>query len=219
MPLRYRALLFDLDGTLVDSYAALATAVNHALREYGFNDLTETSIRQHVGDGIEKLLERAFQSVTVPASVIATFEKRYDEVCCGESHILDEVQATLAVLEERGVVMAVCTNKPTGFSTKILAHLGLARFFCAIVGPDTAGARKPDARHVLFTLEATQRAPREALFVGDMPIDIHAARNSGIDVAAVATGSSSPEQLRAAAPDHFLARFSDLVRIVEGVEA
>jgi len=110
--------------------------------------------------------------------------------------------------------MAVCTNKPTSFSRKILEFLGLARHFSAIVGPDLAGARKPEAKHLLCTLETTKIAREDALFVGDMPIDVHAARNSGIDVAVIPTGSSSAEQLHAARPDHYLDRFSDLLKIV-----
>ena len=78
----------------------------------------------------------------------------------------------------------------------------------------TAEQLHRELRHVLHTLAATSCAPGQALFVGDMPIDVHAARNSGIDVAVVATGSSTSEALRAAAPDHYLERFSDLLKIV-----
>ena len=213
-PLRYRAVLFDLDGTLVDSYAALAEAVNYARRKEGLHELSAVRIREFVGDGLERLLQRAFDSDHVPRSVQDAFESRYDEICCHESKILADVETTLDELSGLGVAMAVCTNKPTSFSRKILEHLELAPYFRAIVGPDMAGARKPDAQHVLLTLESTECAPQDALFVGDMPIDVHAARNSGIDVAVVATGSSSSDQLRASAPDHYLDRFSDLVKIV-----
>ena len=213
-PLRYRAVLFDLDGTLVDSYAALAEAVNYARRQHGLEPLGETRIKAFVGDGLDKLLQRAFETSDVPGGVQEAFESRYDEICCAESKVLEDVEATLEHLAALDVAMAVCTNKPTFFSRKILEALGLARHFRAIVGPDLAGARKPEARHVLHTLAATSCAPGEALFVGDMPIDVHAARNSGIDVAVVPTGSSSTAQLRAANADHYLAHFSDLLKIV-----
>jgi len=214
-PLRYRAVLFDLDGTLVDSYAALAEAVNYARREHGLHELSSARIKDFVGDGLDQLLRRAFSSNdTVPKSVRVAFESRYDEICCAESKILADVEATLAELSSLGIAMAVCTNKPTSFSIKILEFLHLAPFFSAIVGPDVAGARKPAAQHVLRTLEATGVAAAEALFVGDMPIDVHAARNSGLDVAVVSTGSSSIEQLRASNPDHYLDRFADLVALV-----
>ena len=212
--LRYRAVLFDLDGTLVDSYAALTEAVNHARRNEGLADLSSGRIREFVGDGMERLLQRAFDRHEIPAGAVAAFEARYDEICCQESKILDEVDATLERLAFLGVEMAVCTNKPTVFSKKILDFLNLSRFFRGIVGPDAAGARKPDAQHLLVTLASVRCDPREALFVGDMPVDVRAARNSGIDVAVVATGSSTREELVAARPDHFLERFSDLMKIV-----
>jgi phosphoglycolate phosphatase len=212
--MRFRAVLFDLDGTLVDSYAALAEAVNYARREHGLQDLPEQRIRDFVGDGLDKLLQRAFETSDPPPTVQRSFEARYDEICCSESRVLDDVESTLEELSRLSVPMAVCTNKPTSFSVKILSSLGLARHFRAIVGPDLARARKPDARHVLKTLEATGCAPEEALLVGDMPIDVEAARNSGIAVAVVPTGSSTREQLRAAHPDHYLERFADLLGIV-----
>jgi len=216
-PLRYRAVLFDLDGTLVDSYAALSEAVNYARRQHGLEPLGETRIKQFVGDGLEKLLQRAFETTDVPRGVAQAFESRYDEICCAESKVLEDVEATLEHLASLDVAMAVCTNKPTFFSRKILEALGLARHFRAIGGPDLAGARKPDPRHLLHALEATGVATTDALFVGDMPIDVQAARNSGIEVAVVPTGSSSTDQLRAAHADHYLARFSDLLEIVTTV--
>jgi phosphoglycolate phosphatase len=212
--LRYRAVLFDLDGTLVDSYAALADSVNFARRREGLAELPEARIREFVGDGLDRLLQRAFDSRTIPRGVREAFEGRYDEICCEQSRVLDDVETTLDALSGLGVAMAVCTNKPTAFSRKILDFLRLAPHFRAIVGPDVAGARKPDGRHVLRTLEEAGCSTSGALFVGDMPIDVAAARDSGIDVAVVTTGSSSLEQLREAHPDHFLDRFSDLVRLV-----
>jgi phosphoglycolate phosphatase len=212
--LRYRAVLFDLDGTLVDSYTALAEAVNHARRGEGLHELSSMRIREFVGDGVERLLQRAFEETEVSARIVDAFESRYDEVCCAESKVLADVHDTLEELALLGVEMAVCTNKPTVFSKKILDFLDLSRYFRAIVGPDVAGARKPDAKHLAFTMESVRCEPAATLFVGDMPIDVRAARNSGIDVAVVPTGSSTREQLAAAEPDHFLERFGDLLKVV-----
>lgn len=218
--LRYRAVLFDLDGTLVDSYAALADAVNYARREHGLSELDEVRVKALVGDGIEKLLQRAFETDDVPPSVREVFEARYDAICCEQSRVLDDVATTLAELSALGIAMAVCTNKPTSFSKKILDFLNLSPHFRAVVGPDVAGARKPDPRHVLRTLEETECPAADALFVGDMPVDVEAARNSGMDVAVLPTGSSTYDQLREARPDHMLGRFSDLLEVVRnGVAA
>mgnify|MGYP000557152806 FL=1 len=184
------------------------------VREHALEDLPAERIRDLVGDGLEKLLQRAFELEDVPPSVRDAFESRYDEICCAESRILDDVESTLDALTRLGVPMAVCTNKPTAFSRKILDFLGLSTHFRAIIGPDVAGARKPDPRHVFRTMEEAGFDAKGALFVGDMPIDVAAARNTGIDVAVLATGSSTLEQLVSSKPDHLLERFSDLVKLV-----
>jgi phosphoglycolate phosphatase len=169
-----------------------------------------------VGDGLEKLLERTFAPDPVPAEARQLFEEHYDEICCRESRTLADVEPTLATLQGMGIRMGVCTNKPTRFSQKILDHLGLGARFSAVVGPDLAGSRKPDPRHVLFTLEQLGRNPAESLFVGDMTIDVEAARRAGVPVAVVPTGSSSPEALAAANPDFLLERFRDLAAVARG---
>src|SRR5580765_3891625 len=98
--LRYHAVLFDLDGTLVDSYAALSEAVNYARRQHGLDELSSARIRDFVGDGLERLLQRAFNVTTVPRSVQDAFESRYDEICCEESKVLADVEATLEELQK-----------------------------------------------------------------------------------------------------------------------
>src|SRR5215218_11498179 len=100
--LRYRAVLFDLDGTLVDSYTALAEAVNHARRGEGLGELSSVRIRELVGDGVERLLQRAFEGTTVSPRIVDAFESRYDEVCCAESKVLADVHATLEELASLG---------------------------------------------------------------------------------------------------------------------
>jgi phosphoglycolate phosphatase len=175
--------------------------------------LTPDEIRQLVGEGVEILLDRCFAPAAVPPGAAGLFEGRYDEICCEQSRMLDDVESTIEALASREVRMGVCTNKPTGFSRKILDYLGIADHFRAIVGPDLAGARKPAAEHVRFTMRAMPAVSGETLFVGDMPIDVEAARNAGLAVAVIATGSSSLEGLRAARPDFVLDRFSDLLEL------
>lgn len=211
---RYRGVVFDLDGTLVDSYEALARAVNFARAQTGYGPLDQARIKSFVGDGLETLLERAFEGGAVPPEARSLFENHYDSICCEESRTLEEVEETVASLYAEGFSMAVCTNKPTFFSRKILEFLGIGRFFEAIVGPDLAGARKPDPRHVRYAQEATGCSPEETLFVGDMLIDIEAARNAGLDIAVIPTGSTDAAVLREAHADYFLERFSDISAIV-----
>lgn len=211
---RYRGMIFDLDGTLVDSYAALAESINHARRALGYSNLDATKIRSFVGDGVERLLCRAFDSEEVPGNARSLFEDHYDRICSESSRLLEHVESTLLRLESQGIVMSVCTNKPTYFSQKILDALGAGRHFSAVVGPDLAKARKPDRRHVEAALEPLGLPGSDVLFVGDMPVDVAAARNAGIDVAVIATGSASVDELRGSSPDFFLDSFSDLLGFV-----
>jgi phosphoglycolate phosphatase len=214
--MRYETVIFDLDGTLVDSYEALQRSVNHTRARFGLGPLDIDRIKSMVGDGLGVLLERTFAPDAVPADAKQIFEAHYDSVCCEASSLLDGVDATVARLHAAGTRMAICTNKPTSFSLKIVEHLGLRRFMHAVVGPDAAGARKPDARHVHTTIERAGGHPESTLFVGDMKIDIEAARNAGVAVAAIPTGAVDAETLRGAHADYLLERFSDLEQIVLG---
>src|SRR6188508_2537874 len=103
--LRYRAVLFDLDGTLVDSYNALTEAVNHARRTHGLHELSSVHIRELVGEGVERLLQRAFERAELSHSIVQAFESRYDDICCAESRVLADVEVTLHELHEMGVAM------------------------------------------------------------------------------------------------------------------
>jgi phosphoserine phosphatase len=126
------------------------------------------------------------------------------------------VVETLAALHAAGARMAICTNKPTSFSKKIVAYLGIDHYLDAVVGPDLAGARKPDARHVDAALAAAGGNRERALFVGDMLIDVEAARNAGIPCAVIATGVTDATVLRRSAARHVLERFTDLRDIATG---
>lgn len=211
---RYRAVLFDLDGTLVDSYDALSEAINHARRAFGLTDLNRAQVHECVGEGPEILLQRMFAPDPVPDVAAGIFEEKYGEICCERSSLLADVQETLQAIAADGIQMAVCTNKPTGFSRRILEYLEVAHHFTAIAGPDLAGSRKPDPQHVLFALAPTGVSIEDALFVGDMPIDVAAARASGMDVAVIATGSSSAGVLRDAQPDYFLESFPEVLLVL-----
>ncbi len=213
--LRYEGIIFDLDGTLVDSYDALLHAVNIMLGEEGAAAVDRETLRTYVGEGVERLLERCFAG-SIPPSAPARFEAEYEKVCRSKSFLLDEVEQTLRILGSLGVSMGVCTNKPTGFSVAILDALGVASYFEAVVGPDTAGVRKPDGRHVEYVLRAIGTPRDRTLFVGDMPIDVAAARNAAVDVATIATGSSARQALLDSDPDYHLKNFSELLSIVKG---
>ena len=213
---RYRTVVFDLDGTLVDSYDALHQSVNDTRARFGLEPLPLGAIKSMVGDGLGSLLERVFFPGEVPEDATPIFEAHYDSVCCSASHVLEGVEETLRSLYDSGIAMAICTNKPTSFSKKIVEYLGLSPMLRDVVGPDVAGTRKPDGRHLTFTIERADGDVESSLYVGDMTVDIEAARNAGVPVAVIPTGAVTLEILKEADADYYLERFEDLERIVLG---
>jgi phosphoglycolate phosphatase len=204
-----RCILFDLDGTLVDSYDAIAESLNLARTAFGLPPFTRNEVLRMVGHGLESLMESALGPDRVTAGV-KIFRDRYRQVSLSGTRLLSGVEATLPVLRERGYLLAVITNKPAYFSRRILQHLGVGEFFPVLYGPDLAPA-KPDPEMVFRTLSDLGCTPDEAVLVGDMRVDRDTARNAGIAFFALATGSESREELAAAGPDRLLERFEDLL--------
>ena len=206
-----RCILFDLDGTLVDSYDAIAESLNAARSAFGLSSYTRQEVIKMVGHGLENLMEKALGPDRV-AEGVGIFREHYREISLPGTRLLAGVEATLETLRDRGYALAVITNKPATFSRKILDHLGVGHLFPVLYGPDLAPP-KPDPEMVSRSLSDLGFSPDEAVLVGDMRVDLDTARNAGIPFYAVATGSDSREDLAAAGPDRLLDRFEDLLSL------
>lgn len=217
------ALLFDLDGTLVDTAPDLSAATDHVLAAFGRPHVGLTQVRQMVGDGALALIRRGF-AASGPAPDEATlaaghrlFLEYYGDHVADASLPFPGVVATLGRLQAAGHRMAVCTNKPYRLSVMLLERLGLSRFFEAVVGGDSLAVRKPDPGHITGTIEAL-RHPQgvPAIMVGDSMNDVAAARGAGIPVIAVSFGYTTvpPGQLGA---DRLIDDFADLPAALEGL--
>ena len=204
-----RCILFDLDGTLLDSYEAIAESLNTAREAFALPAFSHEEVVRRVGHGLESLMAEALGEEHV-AEGVRLFRERYRLVCLAKSRLLPGVAATLRTLAARGYRMAVITNKPAYFSRRILDHLGVGDLFPVLYGPDLAPA-KPDPEMALRCLKELGCEPREAILVGDMLVDRETARRSGIAFFAVPTGSESRAALLAAGADRFLDRFEDLL--------
>jgi phosphoglycolate phosphatase len=207
-----RCILFDLDGTLLDSYEAIAESLNAAREAFSLPALTHAEVVRRVGHGLESLMAEVLGEANV-AEGVRIFRERYRTVCLTKSRLLPGVPETLRELAARGYRMAVITNKPAYFSRRILAHLGVGDLLPILYGPDSAPA-KPDPEMALRCLKEMGCEPGEAVLVGDMLVDRDTARNAGITFFAVPTGSESREALLAAGAARFLERFEDLVRVL-----
>lgn len=214
---KVRGLVFDLDGTLIDSYRAITDSLNHALEAEGLEPLPESRVRGMVGLGLETLVARVLGPAKV-ADGVRRFRGRYAQVCEERTTLLPQVADTLTVLAERGYRMVVATNKPAYFATRLLKALGIGDRFESVFGPDNVENRKPHPEMVFRALEALGVGSTEALCVGDMEVDIEMARAAGVPVIVLPTGSRDAASLEKHGPDLMISSFDQLLDHLQGVE-
>lgn len=194
----YKAIVFDLDGTLLNTLGDLANATNAALKEYGYPLREREEIRNFVGNGAVKLLERA-SGVSGAAcdKLLAYFKVYYGEHCKEETKPYDGIEALLHTLKERGIATAVVSNKPD-YAVKLLAKEYFSDFMQAAVGEREAdGIRKKPAPDSLFAVMKELGVKKaETLFVGDSEVDIQTAKNAGVDCVSVDWGFKDKEFLK-----------------------
>jgi phosphoglycolate phosphatase len=189
-----QAVIFDLDGTLIDSAPDITGAVNKLLTRYGRPTIGVEQVRGMVGDGAPILLRRAFAATGAEIDPLAsdeiyqTFLDYYEQQPSSPDSIFPGVPETLDLLLARGLKLGLCTNKPERVTTEVLAQLNLARFFESVAGGDTLPVRKPDGGHVSWVMERLGAGKDGAVMVGDNHNDIAAARGAGIPVIAVSYG-------------------------------
>lgn len=205
-----RAVLFDLDGTLVDSYPAITASVNHVRALHGLPPLTVAAVTRYVGRGPDFLLEHTVGRGD-PTTNLAAYRAHHPTVLREGTRLLPDAHDTLATLHARGVKLGICSNKPVAFTRELVAHLGVAGFLKVVLGPEDVGRLKPAPDMLQTALAQLQVLPNEALYVGDMTVDIDTARSAGVRVAVVSTGSDTPEALDRAGPDRRLQRLAEIV--------
>ncbi|MGB0749995.1 MAG: HAD family hydrolase [Magnetospiraceae bacterium] len=225
-----RGIIFDLDGTLLDSAEDLRGALNRMLAETGRLPIPASEIAFMVGDGALKLVERGLAAGGAPLpapEVIADLTRQmlayYDQIDGATTRPYPGVPETLAALAAAGYALAVCTNKPQAPAEALLAKTGLSRWLPIVIGGDTVidhqgnPLRKPDGRHVLAALKALGVAPEAAVMVGDSPNDMDAGRNAGLgQVIAVGYGYCgatrvAPEDMGA---DHVVQTFAEILPLL-----
>lgn len=193
---RPRGIVFDLDGTLIDSYPAIAASVDAARSAFGMAPCDPAELRRHVGRGLESLIADLVGPDRV-AEGVRRFRETYGRVWPDGTSLLPGAAVAVATLRAADVRLAVASNKPARFGRAILERLGLAGAFVAVEGPDTAGRAKPDPAMLSRCLAALGTAPRDTLYVGDMPLDVESGRRAGLPVALVEGGSASRAELLA----------------------
>jgi phosphoglycolate phosphatase len=197
---RPAALVFDLDGTLVDSRRDLAEAVNRTRAELGVAALPVVEVTGMVGEGARKLMQRALAGVVDPAADRAAFDRlfarfleHYWDTCLETTRPYPGVEAMLGELAAAGLPLALLTNKPEATTHRILEHFDLARRFAAVVGGDTFATRKPDPAGLADIARRLARPLAATMMIGDSPTDAATARAAGSRFALALWGFPPPE--------------------------
>jgi phosphoglycolate phosphatase len=190
----FTTLVFDLDGTLVETAADLHLVLSEVLAEAGLAAPELTAVRGMIGDGARVLIERALAATGVPADpalvdrLFARFRERYAEVPCRLSEPYPGARELLEGLTGRGVRLGLCTNKPEAATRGLLEALGIARFFASAIGGDRLPVRKPDPGHLAAVLADMGVSTGEVAMVGDSRNDLLTARGLSVPCVLVSFG-------------------------------
>lgn len=204
-PLETGAIIFDLDGTLVDSAGDMTVQLNTILVEKDLEPLSVAMASSFLGDGMRSFASRAFASRGLynMEESINTFVSRYEHADHSMTKPYDGVIETLSALREAGWQMSVCTNKDETIAIDILKQTGLLRFFDIVCGADTVSFKKPDPRHLGALVERAKYGKLSKIMIGDNRNDFEVARGYGIPFAFASWGYGS-------LPDH-----SEAVKLIE----
>jgi phosphoglycolate phosphatase len=208
-------LVFDLDGTLVDSAPDLLATLDAILPRHGFRPLCDRTLRDGIGHGARHLIQFALHRQRREADEATLdrmhrdFIEHYEANICVESRLYPGVEALLDRFASTGWSFAVCTNKLEFLSRQVLAALGIARRFAAIGGGDTFANRKPHPAHLLHTIASAFGSPQRSVMVGDSRPDLDVARAAGVPFVGVTFGYS-PAPMAEMGPDILIDRYDAL---------
>jgi phosphoglycolate phosphatase len=211
-----RAVLFDFDGTLIDSYPAITASVNHVRARHGLPPLSEEDVRRHVGRGPMYLLDHTVPG-SDPVKDVATYREHHPSVLFSGTRLLPGAAELVHALHSAGKKVALCSNKPRAFSRQLLSHFGLDEQFAAVLGPEDVAHPKPAPDMLLEGLNRLEVSAPNALYIGDMSVDIETARAAAVAVWVVPTGSDNVAELEAARPDRLLKDLREALQLlIEG---
>ncbi|AEM79130.1 HAD family hydrolase [Thermoanaerobacter wiegelii] len=211
-----KTIIFDLDGTLIDSKKDIVMAINKTLRDLDIPTLPEDDIipfmsygpevfiKQCIGEKNADKFERAFEK----------FKENYSERCIVYTSLFPGVREVLEFLKERKINIALATNKMMSLSKKILQHFGLEKYFSIMLGPEDVTNKKPHPEIIEIILQKLNVKREEALYVGDSEIDVLCGKSAGVYTCAVTYGIGDIKSIIAANPDFIITDLTKLILLV-----
>ncbi len=203
-------IVYDFDGTLVDTLFDIADAVNLSLNELGLRTLSRATIRKYVGKGVERLMAQSIDGTgyTDLPRAVELFRRHYSENLMNHTRFYPSGREILDHFRDKK--QAICSNKPEDFVRRILQSLESLDPFDAILGGDSVKSKKPDPEGMLHLLDRFQCAPEMAVLVGDSPVDIETGKRAGVYTCIVNYGFGNPKEIASANPDCCIDHLSEL---------
>lgn len=210
----YDFLIFDLDGTVIDSQRDIAFAVNKVRKELGFDPLSLEKIRSYLGNGVKALVGRAFpeKNGDILASALERFKFHYAGCLTDTTVPYEGMKEVLHMLS--GKKKAILSNKMEIFSCEIVKRLGISQYFIEVWGGDTSGVKKPDPKPVFDLIKKTNSIPEKTIMIGDSENDIKAAKAAGIASLAVLYGYTDIARIKEHKPDYIVEKPEEIIKIV-----
>jgi phosphoglycolate phosphatase len=215
-------ILIDVDGTLIDSVPDLAFCVDEMMRQLGRPLHGEAAVRNWVGNGVERLVERALTGQLDGKPDPADFERAYPvflelyaENTSRRSCLYPGVQEALHLLKANGYPLGCVTNKAAQFTEPLLADLGVADYFSVIISGDTLPVKKPDPAPLLHAAAHFGVAPETCLMIGDSVSDVQAARAAGFQIVCLSYGYNHGNDIRDARPDAVIDKMTEILPLLE----
>jgi HAD superfamily hydrolase (TIGR01549 family) len=210
---RIKGVIFDLDGTLIDSFQAIYLSFRHTYEGLGLSPLSYEEVKGSIGYGLNYSFRDLLGEERVTQAV-ALFRKKYEEVYRSHTRLLADARTVVEDLYGRGTKLSVATNKLGRFAREIFRHFEMENFFVTIVGDEDVTRNKPHPEMLVHALREMGLPKEAVVFVGDSGIDIQTGKNAGVRVFAVATGLAPKEDLEKAQPARVLERLADLLDYV-----
>ncbi|MBI4430371.1 MAG: HAD-IA family hydrolase [Candidatus Omnitrophica bacterium] len=210
-------IVFDLDGTLIDSKWDIADSVNYTLETMGLKPLPVETVASFIGKGVKNLL---MQSLGAKAhakfdSALKVFRRHYGEHCLDRTRLYPGAEEMLESLD--GLKKAIVTNKPGVFTETILKGLGISGYFDMVLGGDEVPRKKPSPEPIYILLKKFRAVPTKLLITGDSPMDIQMGKAAGIRTCAVGYGYGAKEDLEAEKPDFFISHLKELTGLLAAI--
>ena len=212
--MKHKLVIFDLDGTLIDAYTAIAVGINRMLESLGYPQQESEVIKRTVGRGVEKLIMPFIEEKDYQRAV-EIYLKSQETLLPKMAKLLPGAKEVLKELKGKDCQLAVASNRPFSFSEPLLKKLKIAQYFSLVLCADQINSYKPNPKILLLIMKKLNVPPEETVYVGDMALDAETGRNAKVRTIIVLTGSSNQKEVIAAKPFKIISQISEILFFID----